>query len=189
MSYDEDWEEQFRVSPDYDDWEDEYRESYEYDEEDRWRIEEGSEESEHDYKGESESPTYAIDPSDYSRITFGKRTDEIAKTAKEKQLRDPRNTSLQQMRGAMSNFPYEDIHQNFKSEAYDLVEELPEAKMILYNIDILTAAVLYTVMYRYKGGVSKKNIAEFFKDTSGLTNINHLDFIRYIRDLAQSVVE
>jgi hypothetical protein len=178
----EDWEEQFRVSYEYDDDWDYQRESRD---DDSQFFEKESEE-EDTYKGDLGSPSYSytIDPSDYSRITFGKQTDIIAKTSKEKQLRDPRNTSLQQMRGVMSNFPYENIHQSFKSEAYDFVEELPEAKMILYNIDILTAAALYTVMYRYKGGVNKKNISDFLKETSGLTNIKHLDFIRYIRELA-----
>lgn len=175
--FDEDWEEQ--MSP-----------LYEYDDEDILLHEEefsGSEyeeEFEERYEEEPESPEFGSkDPIDWSRISFGKRIEDLPKTAKEKALRDPRSVSLNQIRGAINNPIYNSIKQDYKEEAYNIAENLPEKQMILYNIDILAAATLFTALYQKKGGITKVNIASFLKMTGNLTEINHLDFVRYIRAL------
>lgn len=118
-------------------------------------------------------------PSDYLRTGFGLL--DIPTTGKKRDF-DPRIISLKQMQGLLFDFPYMNIQQ-YTERAFDFVKRLPNDRMILYNIDTLTAASLYTVMYQRIGGVNKRNIAAFLKETEGLNKINHLDFIRYIRAL------
>jgi len=166
-------------------WEEQLYEAHEYSEEDRYLYEEGSGEGP-GFREQPESPGYGIDPSDWGRIGFGGRRAGMADPLGEKgkRLRDPRSVSLDQMRGALNDGAYRDIHESTKDEAFAFVERIPEKEMILYNVDILTAAALFRVLYNHKGGVNRDNITSFLKETGGLDRINHLDFVRYIRKLA-----
>lgn len=165
-------------------WEDQLYEAHEYSDEDRYLFEEGSGESP-GFREQPESPGYGLDPSDWGRIGPGGRTGGTAHALgrKGKELRDPRSVSLDQMRGALNDSAYRDLPESTKDGAYAFAEGLPEKQMILYNIDILTAAALFQVLYLHKGGVNRSNISAFLKMTDNLTRINHLDFIRYIREL------
>ena len=90
--------------------------------------------------------------------------------------------SLFQAKGSLSNDSYQRISSDIKNNAYKIIADLPENRMILYNIDTLVAAALYTTLYSKR--VTNENIDEFLRTTKKLPHINHLDFIRYIRDLS-----
>ena len=94
-------------------------------------------------------------------------------------FRSVRDIILARMHGILENSEYLDFSNDIKNKSINLIEKIPEKKIILYSIDIFVPVSLY--MSQYNKIVSKSNVVEFFKKTSGLKNINHLDFIRYIR--------
>jgi hypothetical protein len=99
-----------------------------------------------------------------------------------KTLRSPRDVSLERMRGVLSDPSFSKFNKEMKDRAFKLVEELPENKMILYNIEALTSAMLFICIF--PDDLRKKNVEEFLRLTNGLVNVNHLDFIRYVRALS-----
>jgi hypothetical protein len=99
-----------------------------------------------------------------------------------KALRNPRDVSLERCRGVLSDPAYVKFHKDSKDRAYRMIEELPEDRMILYNIETLTAACLFLSVY--PKGLNRKNIEEFLRTSNDLVNVNHLDFIRYLRALS-----
>lgn len=131
---------------------------------------------------ESEEDMKTIDPSDFTRISVVQGT-EIEEGRKS--LRGPREVSLERLRGAFGDNAYTSIRQDVKNSAYNLVYNMPESEMITYNIDILTPAVLFVSMFPSKNRLTSKNVSEFMKQTSNLQDVNHLDFIRYIRMLSR----
>ena len=94
-------------------------------------------------------------------------------------FRSVRDVILARMHGILGNTEYSDFSNEIKNKSINLIEKIPEKKVILYSIDVLVPVSLY--MSQYKKIVSKSNVVEFLKKTLGLKNINHLDFIRYIR--------
>ena len=82
----------------------------------------------------------------------------------------------------MSNSPYDTFDQEIITKTRDYIASIPERNLLLYNIDILTVAVLYIHLYT----VTKENIKKFEKRTLLETRdvkINILDFIRYLKFL------
>jgi hypothetical protein len=138
------------------------------------------EDSPNDSDNDGSSPT-TVDPSDFGRVSHvhGIETD-----GGKKSLRSPRDVSLERLRGVFGDAMYSAISQEVKNSAYTLVSNIPEDEMVTYNIEILAPAALFMSMYPKKNILNSKNIADFMKKTSKLQNINHLDFIRYIRMLA-----
>lgn len=152
---------------------------YGYDDDDEYG-EGGGGGSSSDSEDDRPSPS-AIDPSDFGRVSHvhGIETD-----GGKKSLRSPRDVSLERLRGIFSDAVYSSISQESKNAAYTLASNIPENRIITYNVEILAPAVLFMSMYPKKNILNSKNIADFMKKTAKLQNVNHLDFIRYVRTLA-----
>ena len=139
---------------------------------------EGYDYGEEEGYGTTEDVYATDDPSTWDRyadIGMGR-----IESKEEKRLRDPRSVSLDKVRAIFNDVNYQDINDALKEQTFRYIEELPEEEMVTYNVDILVPASMFVVMYKE---ATKKNIKQFLSKTNNLSNINHLDFIRYVRVL------
>nr|QBK86336.1 MAG: hypothetical protein LCMAC102_01310 [Marseillevirus LCMAC102] len=139
----------------------------------------GEEEEEVSY-GPSSSPEIELDP---GRFDPGRFEPGLPISRIQKIFRDPLEVTLDTLHGALASSAYEIFRKDIRTDAYRFVTKLPREKITLYNVDVLAPAAIFIVEYT-KTGINKKNITEFIKKTSNLAEINHLDFIRYIRMLS-----
>jgi cobalamin biosynthesis protein CobT len=176
MSYEEDYYEE-----DYNDNYDGGDDGDRYDEDEHSKSSEGeiSDEGEENYSGEEEEDENVGgegDPSDYGRGGGGGNYQ-----GDKFRFRSIRDVMLGRMYGILSGHLYFEFTEDDKADAVNIVEKIPEKKVILYNVDVLVPVALYMAIYNKN--VSAKNIEEFIKKMAGLKTVNHLDFIRYIRIL------
>ena len=182
------------MSYDEDDFEEhQYFDDFEYDDEEEYEVDDYQKQSpdleDDDYSDKEDISSqeedddtpylddYNIadsDPSDYGRVGGGGSFFEDGY-----RYRSARDVILARMNGIMGDFIYSSFSKELKNKAFNIVEKIPENRVTLYNIDVLTPATLY--MSQYKKQLSKDNVTDFLKKTSGLKLIDHLDFIRYIR--------
>jgi hypothetical protein len=120
-----------------------------------------------------EEDTGGADPSDYDRAGGG--GDYLGDKFRFRSIRD---IMIGRMYGILKGHSYFEFEDEIKKDVINMVEKIPEKKLINYNIDVLIPAVLYMAQYKV---VSAKNIQLFIKKTSGLKTLNSLDFIRYVR--------
>lgn len=67
-----------------------------------------------------------------------------------------------------------------------ITKTIPKDHLIRMNIPPLVAAILITLI-NDKKPLNAKNVRTFIEKANGLENINHLDFIRYIRMIRKYV--
>ena len=141
-------------------------------------------EEEEDYDREDDDEDYdydkdyldeGYDPSDYGRV--GMQGEFYFE--KKSRYRSVRDVILARMYGILGNTEYDDFDNEVKNKAVSIIEKIPEKKVILFSIEVLVPSALY--MAQYKKVLSKNNVTDFFKRTSGLKIVDRLDFIRYVR--------
>ena len=96
--------------------------------------------------------------------------------------RDPRTSSLYQITVILNDPEYEDFS-DYKEKVKETAEKIPENELLTLNVDILAPALLYLSKY---SNINHNDISSFIKRTNNkLENVNHLDFIRYVRNMSK----
>lgn len=125
----------------------------------------------------SQIPTQA----DWARMNIGGQGDVVQDRAK----RDTYTYFLEQTRASLNENMYQNFSEDVKNDTRRIIDKIPEKEVILFNVDVFASAVLFTLIYKPKGGLTPKNVKKYLQQTNNLGNarIKTPDFIRYCRKI------
>ena len=91
---------------------------------------------------------------------------------------------MDQLGGVLSFIPYVRYKEGkYIDNVIEFATTIDEDKIVTYNVTTFAVAALFYVTYRNSGGLKKKNVDTFIREFDGLKEVNHLDLIRYLREI------